>query len=425
MSYSETEIANDVLEFLSETPYKAFQTAKLVGELTRKTGKDYNDEYIQVREVLRRLHGYNRLFKTVVSKAKHTWRIKCEDWDRNNPFTFWAGGSEDEPNPTPPDDTTEEPAPLPRVSAPSNDGAIRELREKIKSCEADIVTQNAEIKMLREALSDAKRSAPVIHVNVGDDKPTKLKNKVLPKIYEHVLQLCSARRNVLLIGPAGSGKTYLGELISESLKLSFFPMSFNEEVGKAELIGTRTPNMTKGTNEFQASPFLEAFETGGVALLDELDAANPNALLALNSALANGYVSVPLRKGNTKAVMHKDFVCIATANTYGTGANRQYVGRNQLDEASLDRFRIGTVECDYDPIVEESLCPYEELRNALQRVRRNLNDNGIRRIVSTRFMKDAYIMHKVAKWDTAKVLNTLFQGWRDEEVMRAKEGVAL
>jgi cobaltochelatase CobS len=36
------------------------------------------------------------------------------------------------------------------------------------------------------------------------------------------------------------------------------------------------------------------------------------------------------------------------ANTFGTGADRQYVGRNQLDESTLDRFRIGQIERDYD-----------------------------------------------------------------------------
>jgi hypothetical protein len=40
------------------------------------------------------------------------------------------------------------------------------------------------------------------------------------------------------------------------------------------------------------------------------------------------------------------FVCIAAANTFGTGADRQYVGRNQLDESTLDRFRIGQIELD-------------------------------------------------------------------------------
>jgi hypothetical protein len=37
---------------------------------------------------------------------------------------------------------------------------------------------------------------------------------------------------------------------------------------------------------------------------------------------------------------------VATGNTYGTGANRQYVGRQALDAATLDRFVVIDVPID-------------------------------------------------------------------------------
>jgi hypothetical protein len=49
-------------------------------------------------------------------------------------------------------------------------------------------------------------------------------------------------------------------------------------------------------------------------------------------------------------------VC-AAANTYGTGADALYVGRNQLDAATLDRFYV--VEMDYDRKLEAKLAPEE------------------------------------------------------------------
>ena len=80
---------------------------------------------------------------------------------------------------------------------------------------------------------------------------------------------------------------------------------------------------------------------GGVFLFDEIDAADANVLLVVNSALANGRMSVPSRHDQPVAKKHSEFVCIAAANTFGRGADRVYVGRNELDEATLDRFRIG------------------------------------------------------------------------------------
>ena len=50
---------------------------------------------------------------------------------------------------------------------------------------------------------------------------------------------------------------------------------------------------------------------------------------------------------------HKDFCLIAGMNTYGMGANRVYVGRNQLDGATLDRFVV--IDWDYDEGFEASI----------------------------------------------------------------------
>ena len=43
---------------------------------------------------------------------------------------------------------------------------------------------------------------------------------------------------------------------------------------------------------------------------------------------------------------HRDFRVVATANTYGTGGDRHYVGRQALDGATLDRFLVLEVPVD-------------------------------------------------------------------------------
>lgn len=111
---------------------------------------------------------------------------------------------------------------------------------------------------------------------------------------------------------------------------------------------------------------------------------------------------------------------IATANTFGRGANRSYAGRNQLDEATLDRFRIGTVECDYDATIEAALCPDEQLRTICQNMRRRIREYGLRRIMSTRFIEDAYIMRLVAQWSIPQIVATFFEGWTEDEMAKVK-----
>jgi hypothetical protein len=85
-----------------------------------------------------------------------------------------------------------------------------------------------------------------------------------------------------------------------------------------------------------------------VFLGDECDAANAGVLTNINMVLANGQVALPEGMANK----HEDFVPVFAGNTFGTGANRVYVGRNQLDAATLDRFAF--IEWDYDEGLEAS-----------------------------------------------------------------------
>jgi hypothetical protein len=88
---------------------------------------------------------------------------------------------------------------------------------------------------------------------------------------------------------------------------------------------------------------------GGVFLLDEIDAGNPNVLLQINSGVSNGFLEFP--DGMIKR--HDDFRLIATANTFGNGADGNYVGRNKLDKATVNRFIPIVWELDEE--IEESL----------------------------------------------------------------------
>jgi cobaltochelatase CobS len=152
--------------------------------------------------------------------------------------------------------------------------------------------------------------------------------------------------------------------------------------------------------------------------MDELDAADDNTLLVINSSLSNGRLALPNRLHKPWAKMHPNFVALAAANTFGTGADRMYVARNQLDEASLDRFRIGQILMDYDLEIEAHLCPDHDLRGRLQGYRTRAK--GIRRIISTRFMRDAWIMKSQAGWTDHDIDTALFSGWGADEIAKVR-----
>ena len=152
--------------------------------------------------------------------------------------------------------------------------------------------------------------------------------------------------HVFLVGPAGSGKTTMATQIADMLKVRFAYTSKVDQ--KYELIG-----FVNAQGDYVRTAFRDAVEQGGLFLWDEIDASSPAALTAFNAALDNGRADFP----DGVIDVHEDFVCVAAGNTWGLGADRQYVGRNQLDAATLDRYV--QVELPYDETLEAALCGVE------------------------------------------------------------------
>jgi len=273
--------------------------------------------------------------------------------------------------------------------------------------------------MLAEVVNDLQPEVKEIVVKVADRPAVTMNGKVHEKFAE-ILDLAAQRMEILMIGPAGCGKSHLAEQIAKALGLRFGSISCSAGMSEGQITGRLIPTGEGGRFEYQRSQFVEFYEEGGVFLLDEIDAADANVLLVINQALANGHLPVPNRTDNPQAKRHPDFVLIAAANTFGNGANRMYVGRNQLDEATLDRFRIGQVVMDYDQDLEKSILADGDLLRQLWNIRRAVNDCQLRRVVSTRFIAKAATM-QAAGWTSEKVIGQLVCGWTKNE--RSKVGV--
>jgi hypothetical protein len=157
-----------------------------------------------------------------------------------------------------------------------------------------------------------------------------------------LLSALNAKVNLMLVGGAGSGKTTACEQAAHMLGLHFYFTGALDSPYK--LLG-----FIDAQGRAVRTPFREAFEHGGVFLYDEMDASLAGAVLPFNAALANRVCDFPDK--TIKA--HEDFRAVAACNTYGQGANRQYVGRLQQDAAVLDRYAM--LAWDVDEALEAAM----------------------------------------------------------------------
>ena len=220
--------------------------------------------------------------------------------------------------------------------------------------------------------------------------------------FENILKLVGADIPVLLVGPAGSGKNHTLEQIAESLDIDFY---FSNAVTQEHKIS----GFTDANGTYHETQFYKAFTNGGLFFLDEMDASIPEVLLVLNSAIANRYYDFPV--GRVEA--HEDFRVVAAANTFGTGADNMYVGRQQLDAATLDRFAV--LDFDYDENVERELAVSEDLYDFISEVRKSIVDNDIRYTVSMRATINATKLHEVMELETI-MESVIFKGMEKSDL---------
>lgn len=165
-------------------------------------------------------------------------------------------------------------------------------------------------------------------------------------VFEALLRLCSQRLNTWLVGPAGSGKSTIASKVAEALDLDFYTVSVCLTTSESKLLGYNAVSDGK----YVRTSLRDAYEFGGVFLLDEVDLGNPGILAVMNQLMAGDFCGFP--DGVVKK--HKDFILIAGANTVGKGADRTYNARLQIDGATLDRFIF--MQFGYDPAIEAMMC---------------------------------------------------------------------
>ena len=240
-------------------------------------------------------------------------------------------------------------------------------------CNPDMVRAIVDEKLAGLPDLIAKHS-PSITVKVQvNDSPTHAIEGHAHKMLPQVIEAIGQNVPVMLVGAAGGGKSTAGEQVAHALGLEFYIQGAAS--GTHEYIGYKD-----GAGNYHSTPFRQAFEFGGLFCAEELDSGSPDVPLILNAGLANGHMAFP---DSTKPVSrHKDFRIIANANTYGNGADRVYVGRTQLDGATIDRFAFLT--WDYDTTLERKLAGNDSWVDRVQALRRAVEAEKARIIVSPR-----------------------------------------
>lgn len=255
-----------------------------------------------------------------------------------------------------------------------------DFKEKLKSdyfsINQELEALKAENKDLRKHLFQLKdkiqriRNYKTISINIQNGEH--IKDLGIQHFqFEKLLKYVQTKNNIFLVGSAGSGKTTAARNIAKALDVKFyFTGAINSEYKLTGFIDAQ--------GRIVSTEFRKAYEHGGLFLFDEIDASFPQAILAFNAALANDFMDFP----DKKVQRHKNFYCIAAANTFGTGADRQYVGRNQLDAATLDRFI--TLNWEIDETLEHELAKNYEWVNYVQKARKAASKIGERHIISPR-----------------------------------------
>lgn len=182
----------------------------------------------------------------------------------------------------------------------------------------------------------------------------------LPRVLKHL----SRGLHVMVVGPAGTGKTSLAADAAKALDVPFFKQSMSPTMPLSKLDG-----YMNAAGSYVRVLLREAWEHGGLFLFDEIDNSHPGVLAALNDLLSGDLAAF----ADGMIPKNEKFYVIAAANTYGRGADRQYVARQAMDAATLDRFSI--IEVEVDEALEERICvstglAHEQVTEVLAHVRK-------------------------------------------------------
>lgn len=254
----------------------------------------------------------------------------------------------------------------------------KELTKSIEEYKAKIAEIFPNIK--DELLAEIAKGRTVLELPQGVE--INIQHMDHPKL-ESVIKSLHYQRKAMLVGPAGTGKTFMIAQVAEKLNIPFYKYSCSRDSSVHDLLGYKQP----ASETYLETAFLRAYEYGGVFLVDEYDAMSGDMALFFNGiADSSKFISIPHRDDKPTAEKHEDFYLVMCGNTWGKGST-DYSGRDFQDMALMDRFRFCRHHIGYHTLLEKDLMGdnYDfalKLRSSLEQVGSYLSTRNIEDIAN-------------------------------------------
>ena len=173
------------------------------------------------------------------------------------------------------------------------------------------------------------------------EAPTTAKNTM------RIIRALQMTRPILLEGSPGVGKTAIVTALAQALGKPLTRINLSDQTDLMDLFGADAPsdNESFGRFAWRDGPLLQAMQSGGWVLLDEMNLASQSVLEGLNSCLDHRH-EVYIAELDKSFVCHPNFTLFAAQNPHHQGG-----GRKGLPKSFINRFTVVYA----DPFLEEDI----------------------------------------------------------------------
>lgn len=187
------------------------------------------------------------------------------------------------------------------------------------------------------------------------------------------------KKNILLMGDTGSGKTLFGEAFASLTGRMYYSLACDVSIDPSALFGRMQPTETPGKFVWQDGPVTQVVRNGGVLNISEVNMMTPKIAASLYPLLDNRrYIPLLGHEGEVVRA-HDDLLIIADMNP-------NYRGTIELNAAFKNRFDF-KIPWGYEDHVEERLVMFPTIREIANQIRK-MHGTEIMTPVSTNMMME-------------------------------------